>query len=158
MGVIGVCAGGYALLRREEGAFSNVQLVNAHLLDGEHWARGVGMLRVKAEGAEDDAGFEMQYYNGPLWTPPVDDTFPEYTVLARFVDDIHEGDAPEGVVPGTPAIVAAPFGGGRVVLFSPHPELTPGKGGLLVNAVKWAARGGLGEDEVISWGNVFGEK
>lgn len=46
---------------------------------------------------------------------------------------------------GRDAIVAAGFGEGRVVVFGPHPELTPELNHWLVNAVIWAA--GQGPDE-----------
>lgn len=151
MGAIGICAGGYAMI---QGA-GKVPLVNASLLDGEHWARGVAMLRVRpaAEGA---APFEMQYWNGPLWSPASAGDLPPFATLATFVDDIHEGDAPEGLVPGTPAIVAAPYRHGRVVLFSPHPEMTPGCGHLLESAVRWASRGRRAAEPPITWDEVFG--
>jgi hypothetical protein len=157
MGCIGVCAGGYALIRGEgDDVFSNVALVNADLLDGEHWERGVGTLHVVPVGVSAEP-FAIHYENGPLWSRATDPAMPACTVLANFVDDIHQNSAPEGIVPGTPAIVAAPFGRGRVVLFSPHPELTPGLGHLLVSAVRWAARGPLPDGEAITWQSVFGD-
>jgi glutamine amidotransferase-like uncharacterized protein len=153
-GVVGVCAGGYSLIRGEEDVFSNVELVNADLLDGEHWARGIGLVEV-VPAAEGAAPFEMLYYNGPLWLPGSDDSLPDYAVLATFVGEMHEGDAPEGVMPGTPAVIAAPLGGGRVILFSAHPEKSPGHEWLLERAVRWAAQGVVAEREEVSWESVF---
>jgi hypothetical protein len=155
-GVVGVCAGGYSLIRGEgeSDVFSNVELVNADLLDGEHWERGIGMVEV-APAAGGVAPFEMLYYNGPLWLPGSEDSLPTYAVLATFVGEMHENDAPEGVMPGTPAIIAAPLGEGRVVLFSPHPEKSPDHEWLLVRAVRWVAQGTLAEGEEVSWESVF---
>ena len=37
----------------------------------------------------------------------------------------------------TPAIVAAPFGRGRVLSISPHPEFTPELHPMIADAVRW---------------------
>jgi glutamine amidotransferase-like uncharacterized protein len=153
-GVIGICAGGYSLIQGS-GISAHVQLVDADLLDGEHWARGIGDVMV-APADESAEPFEVLYYNGPLWLPAGEAAVPDFAVLATFASDMHVGDAPEGVMPGTPAIVASPFGSGRVILFSPHPERTPGREWMLSHAIRWAA-GGPVEAEEITWEGVFGE-
>jgi hypothetical protein len=40
----------------------------------------------------------------------------------------------------TPAIIAGRYGEGRVVLFSPHPDMTPGRESLVRSAVLAVAR------------------
>lgn len=150
-GVIGICAGGYSLIRGENDRFCNVELMDADLLDGEHWARGIGNVMIQPAD-DDEEPIEILYYNGPLWKPADGAAVADYTVLAIFASDMHEGDAPTGVMPGTPAIIAAQRGEGRVVLFSPHPERTPGLGWMLVDAANWVA--GTPDDE-ISWETVF---
>jgi len=45
-----------------------------------------------------------------------------------------------GVMKGTTAIARAPFGEGRVICFSPHPEKTAGLEGMITRAINWAAK------------------
>jgi hypothetical protein len=47
---------------------------------------------------------------------------------------------------GRDAVVAAPLGEGRLVVFGPHPELSPGVEHWLQNAVRWSA--GEGSDAI----------
>lgn len=37
---------------------------------------------------------------------------------------------------GSPAIIAASYGRGRVILFSPHPDIAPGLESWLIRAVR----------------------
>jgi len=65
---------------------------------------------------------------------------PEYESLGIFRTGMAEKGAPEGIMPGTSAIVRATFEKGRVFVFSPHPEMTEGLGHMVERAVLWAAR------------------
>jgi hypothetical protein len=62
---------------------------------------------------------------------------PRYEVMGDFRTEIAEKGAPRGVMKGTTAIARARFGSGRVICFSPHPELTEGLGWMLRDAVRW---------------------
>jgi hypothetical protein len=55
---------------------------------------------------------------------------------------------------GHDAIIAAPYHDGRVVMFGPHPELTPGLEHLFQSALRWA--GGEGDD-TPTWDSVLGQ-
>ena len=75
--------------------------------------------------------FSFKYVNGPIIAPSGD-----YTVLATFAGNI--GSSSIASMVGTPAVVSKTHGKGRVVAFSPHPELS-GLGDLLKDAMLWAA-------------------
>ena len=66
-----------------------------------------------------------------------------FEVLATYRSEIHSGWPAwtTGQMVDTPAIVTSSFGGGRVLLSSPHPEMTnPLLYDLIVGYVRWAAR------------------
>jgi hypothetical protein len=50
----------------------------------------------------------------------------DYEVIATFETEIADKGAPKGVMKGTTAIAKGNFGNGRVICFSPHPEMTDG--------------------------------
>jgi hypothetical protein len=51
---------------------------------------------------------------------------------------VAKNNAPKGVQINSPAIAVGPYGKGRVILISPHPEQTPGLEDLVRNAALWA--------------------
>lgn len=143
-GFIGICAGAY--LASAEYPWS-LGLLDAHVLDGEHWARGQGevQLRISSAGrtafGSDQETCTIHFENGPLLGPGKNDDIADYELLAAFNTEITENGAPAGVMKGTAAIARGTFGKGRVVCFSPHPEKTPGLEPFLRAAVRWAADG-----------------
>jgi hypothetical protein len=50
---------------------------------------------------------------------------PPFRTLAVYATEIAENGSPAGIMKGSPAMAEAPFGKGRVMIFSPHPENTP---------------------------------
>ena len=76
-----------------------------------------------------------------------------YVSLADFETDLHDaarGFAP-GLMPGTPAMLAARYGEGRLVLFSPNPALDPSRNDVLLGAIRWVARPGpVAEDLTLA--------
>ncbi|WP_146457557.1 serine hydrolase domain-containing protein [Rubripirellula tenax] len=68
-----------------------------------------------------------------------DKNVPDYQSLAIYKTEIAENGAPEGVMPGTSAIVRAEYGDGRVFCFSSHPEMADGKEFMIGYAVHWLA-------------------
>ena len=154
-GYIGVCAGAYLALQGEE-AFHKLRLVAGRNLTGDAWQRGLAGLEVHAEGR---ARFKMFYANGPIFTPAPTEGLAPYVPLASFVGEIYSathGTGP-GEMPGTPAIVAAAYGAGRVLLFSPNPVLggagvvqTP----LMLDGLRWVAAGGA-VAETLRFADVF---
>jgi glutamine amidotransferase-like uncharacterized protein len=151
-GFIGICAGAYLASAEYPWA---LKLLDARVLDDEHWARGVGpaKLRLPAKAREAlGAKSEMltiHYENGPLLGPAEREDVPDFESLATFETEIRKNDAPKGVMLGTTAIARGEFGKGRVVCFSPHPEKSNGCEQFVMEAVKWAARDSSTNDEPI---------
>ena len=139
-GYIGICGGSY--LATCDYPWS-LGILNAHVLDKKHWARGTGPVDVaftspgkQVLGVGGD-NLTIQYGQGPLMAPATDAKLPPYEPWAKYEGEIAEKGAPKGVMPGTTAIAAAPYGTGRAVCFSPHPERTDGQESLLHYAVLW---------------------
>jgi glutamine amidotransferase-like uncharacterized protein len=161
-GFIGICAGAYLVPLSDNRTGADIQLINARLHDVEHWVRGaqtVECLALTKKGAG-TVPFSIHFENGPLFVPGNDPYLPEYVSLARYQTDLHAKDAPAGEMTGRDAIIASRFGRGRVILFSPHPEMTPGCEPMLAQAVRWAA--GQSEPQTsalgpeFSWEGIFG--
>jgi glutamine amidotransferase-like uncharacterized protein len=149
-GFIGICAGAYL------GSASypwSLNLLDARVVDSEHWARGQGevQLRLPPVGrsalAVDQEIVAIHYNQGPLLAPGEKSDLADYELLAAFETEIAENGAPSGVMKGTTAIARGSFGKGRVVCFSPHPEKTPGRESFVRDAVRWAARSRTGEPQ-----------
>jgi glutamine amidotransferase-like uncharacterized protein len=143
-GYVGICAGAY--LASVEYPWS-LKLLDARVVDDEHWARGTGQvkLRIPADGQAAlglcHASTTIHYENGPLLGPANRDDIPDFESLATYETEIRKNDAPEGVMIGTTAIARGRFGQGRVVCFSPHPEKTRSCESFVSEAVRWAAGG-----------------
>ena len=141
-GFIGICAGAY--LASADYDWS-LHILDAKVLDRKHWARGTGRVQLTMHDparkilGDDRAQVEVYYGQGPLLAPADDSDITDYTVLSDYKTEIAKNGAPRGVMPGTTAIAAAPFGKGRVLCFSPHPEKTEGLEFYVERAVIWAA-------------------
>jgi glutamine amidotransferase-like uncharacterized protein len=141
-GFIGICAGAY--LASIEYPWS-IGVLNAHVLDGAHWARGEGSVQLKISSvgqvafSSDTPTCAIHYQNGPLLSPAHKIEIPPFEVLAAYDSELAENGAPKGIMKGTTAIARGAYGKGRVVCFSPHPEKTPGRDEFLRAAIRWAA-------------------
>ncbi|HYE20825.1 MAG TPA: BPL-N domain-containing protein [Tepidisphaeraceae bacterium] len=128
-GYVGICAGAY--LASSDYKWS-LNILNAKVIDKEHWARGTGpvQLGLSAEGRKvlslDKEQVTCEYRQGPLLAPGDHPTLPAYAPLATYLTEVAKKGAPAGVMKDTTAIAAAPFGKGKVIAISPHPEKTPG--------------------------------
>ena len=142
-GYIGICAGAFLPIK---GYFGNLtkwlQIINAQPIDVDHWNRGSGKVQLEIvqqhpifRGIKSNK-FYLKYYSGPILEPS-DLELPPYKELAVFRTDFHENNATPGEMIGKSAVVESKYGKGRVILFSPHPELTPGMEKLLINAVHY---------------------
>ena len=155
-GYIGVCAGAYLAMQGEE-EFHKLRLVASRNLTGDFWQRGIAGLEVKAEGREN---FKLFFANGPIFTPAPTEGLAPYISLATYVGEIYNQAKGTGAgeMPGTPAIVAAAHGEGRVLLFSPNPVLG-GEGvvhsELMLAGLRWAATRGQVPD-TLRFADVFG--
>jgi hypothetical protein len=142
-GFIGICGGSY--LATCDYPWS-LGILNAKVIDKKHWARGHGPVDVvfTSKGTEEletkGKDLSIIYWQGPLLAPAEDAKLPAYEPWAKFEGEIADKGAPKGVMPGTTAIAAAPYGTGRVVCFSPHPEKTEGQESLLHYAVLWVTK------------------
>lgn len=69
---------------------------------------------------------DIRYSSGPILSPAGLSELPDYVSLAMFRTEIWQHEAQRYTMIGTPAIIAGRFGNGRVIIFSPHPEMTAG--------------------------------
>jgi glutamine amidotransferase-like uncharacterized protein len=141
-GFIGICAGAYLASAEYPWA---LKLLDARVIDDEHWARGQGEVQLRfppsgraALGIDREVA-TIYFENGPLLGPAESDDIPDYESLAAFETELAENGAPTGVMKSTTAIARGEFCKGRVVCFSPHPEKTPGREAFVSEAVRWAA-------------------
>ncbi len=141
-GYVGICAGSY--LASSHYSWS-LNLLNAKVVDREHWARGTGPAVLKmTETGKDALGeisdeVDVYYGQGPLLAPDTKEDLPPYETLALFASEIAKNGAPKGVMIGTTAIARAEYGNGRVICYSPHPEVSQGPNHLVLQGVLWAA-------------------
>ena len=143
-GFVGICAGSYLASAHYPWSLG---LIDARVVDREHWARGTGDVQIaltpaaRKVFAADKDEVTIYYGQGPLLAPAEHDDIPDYQLLARYETEIAEKGAPHGVMKGTTAIVRGTFGKGRVFCFSPHPEKTPELDPYVRAAVLWVAEG-----------------
>lgn len=154
-GVIAICAGGYLVAEGWNENTKAIELVNAKLWDDDHWARGEGFIDVKLAGDDSGTTRTMWFENGPIFVPANRTDMPAYSPLVKYVTDMAAKDAPKGLMTGRDAVIAAPFGKGRVVVFGPHPELSPDLQKWLLTSIRWAAALRPAEPDVD---NVLGEE
>jgi putative intracellular protease/amidase len=158
-GYVGICAGSYLAIQGPP-QYNHVAIVAARNWSDDAWKRGVAMLDVRPLGG--DAAFQMFYANGPVFRRDTVEGLAPFVPLAEFVSDkycLSCGTQP-GELPGTPAILAASYRAGRILLFSPNPVLAQGTAAphpeLFVAAVRWAAdRGPVAAS--LRWSDVFPE-
>ncbi len=81
----------------------------------------------------------VRYHNGPVMSPAGIRDLPDYEVLARFRSEVSRYEAQKGTMTGTPAIISARYGNGRVLCISPHPEAGGSLRPLLANGIRWTA-------------------
>lgn len=144
-GYLGICAGAWLASQRYLGI--------ANLEGVKPWYVGVGGLEVSMAPEATNVFASVRYqapatrmiemHNGPMWSPvPPDPSRPTFHVLAAYT--AARGTDKQGgeFFQGKPAIVTDHYGQGRIVLFSPHPELvsTNGNADMIVEAVRWLAR------------------
>jgi glutamine amidotransferase-like uncharacterized protein len=142
-GYIGICAGAY--LATCDYTWS-LHILDAKVIDKQHWARGNDPVNVafSDEGrtllAAPSATCSILYFQGPLLAPAGNPDLADYEALGTYDGEVAKNGAPTGVMKGTTAIARAPFGEGRVICFSPHPEKTAGLEGMITRAIHWAAK------------------
>jgi putative intracellular protease/amidase len=141
-GYLGVCAGAYLAASDKD---YQLGILNARVLDREHWARGRGDVVLDfSQAGQQELKFPhdkttVMYHQGPLLAPDDKTDLPPYTPVALFETEVALNGAPHGVMQGTTAMASGIFGKGRVFVISPHPEQTAGLDGLVRQAVAWVA-------------------
>lgn len=141
-GYVGICGGSYLASDSYDWSLG---IINTMVVDRAHWNRGHGPVKIAlTSGGKSLLGAAFDtlpiiYWQGPLMAPKNDPNLPPYTELATFQTEIVKNGASPGVMLGTTAIASAPYGEGRVVVFSPHPEKTVGEASLIHHAIVWAA-------------------
>jgi glutamine amidotransferase-like uncharacterized protein len=125
---LGICAGAYLACAEFDWG---LQLIAAETLS-DKWERGVATVDMQLTPAGREAfgrvetPLRVAYENGPVIGPINREGMPAYRTLATFSTEVAENGSPKGIMTGSPALAEARFGKGRVMLFSPHPERTPG--------------------------------
>lgn len=143
-GYLGICAGAY--LATNDYPWS-IGLLNAKVVDRKNWARGKGdvSLEITQEGkrlfAVEASETRVSYRQGPLLAAGASEELPAYIPLATYLTEIVENGATPGAMPGSTAIAKTTFGAGRVICFSPHPELPDGPNELILQGARWAGSG-----------------
>ena len=119
-GYVGICAGSFLATCRPD----RLSLVNAKANgrpDGG-WVK----LELTDVGNRILGNFPdlvvAQYSGGPIFSPAGEHDLPEYVPLAFYRTELAMSQTEERILVDTPAIIAARFGKGRVLLFSVHPE------------------------------------
>lgn len=142
-GYVGICAGSYLASSHYDWSLG---LINARVWDRAHWDRGGGevCLRMTDPGADLlglGGSVPVHYNQGPLLVPDDEADLPGYQVLATFETEVATKGAQPGSMTGTHAIIRSTYGRGRVICYSPHPEVTDGPNGLIAAGVAWAGGG-----------------
>ncbi len=158
-GYVGICAGAYMALQGEP-EFHKIAFVAGRHATGDAWRRGVATTWV--EPLDGSPRAPLHYANGPIFAPEVVEGLEAYVPLALFRADVYaeRHGTRAGEMPGTPAVVAARFGQGRILLFSPNPVLEgpdePAQPQLFVRALRFVDEPAPFPAE-LGWHHVFRE-
>ena len=136
-GYVGICAGAYLAC---SGFEWGVGVLNAKTVSSK-WRRGQGEVKIEGEAfGEKLADRGIRYVNGPIIKPDARKDLPSFESLVTFRTELAQNDTPAGIMVGSPAMVRATYGLGRVFTSSPHPEQTAGLEPVVEKAVRWVAR------------------
>ncbi len=137
-GYVGICAGAY--LASADYVWS-LNILDAKVVDRAHWGRGKGTVEIELSDLgkqtlkNQSDHLQIHYAQGPLLAPGNNPDIPDYETLATFKTEIALNGAPPGVMTGTTAAAQGKFGNGRVLCFSPHPEMTKGLETMVQQAI-----------------------
>ena len=156
-GYVGICAGAYLCSAHYPWSLN---IIDTHVFTGSQeieglgkkqmWFRG-GPANVKLQFSEagiqllgrinmvDCATIEVRYQNGPIVSRRHYPGLCPFTTIAFFRSENGLYPPQRDTMIDTPAIVTAPFGGGRVVSIGPHPEATKGLEHIVTSLVQWSA-------------------
>lgn len=162
-GYVGICGGAFLATAKYDWGMA---LVNAKPLTGKIDIPGKGMVSIAARGAGTvkmeltDAGksvfgdspglLDIRYSGGPIISPAGMSDLSKYVSLAVFRTEVWEYEPQQGSMIDTPAIIAGRFGKGRVIIFSPHPEMTAGLEFLVRCAILATARTRSAQEDSVT--------
>jgi putative intracellular protease/amidase len=141
-GYIGICAG--AFMAASEPYEWGLNLLDARIVDHDHWARGIGPveLELSEEGrrvfGDFDGRLTLHYGQGPILEPAGRGDIEDYAVLGWYRTGIGLNGADPEVMVDTPAIVCGRYGEGRVLASSGHAEWSSGLESFLLRYFEWA--------------------
>ncbi len=147
-GFVGICAGAYLASAHYPWSLN---LLDAKVIDTKHWNRGIGTVDIELTptGREilhtTNQKLPIHYGQGPLLAPANRPEIEDYEEMATFKTEITKNGAPKGVMIGTTAIARGRFGQGRVICFSPHPEMTKGLEPFVQDAIDYVNRKPAGQ-------------
>lgn len=139
-GYVGICAGCY--LACENFSWS-LKILDAKTKSSK-WRRGVKQLELGFDSALsdllslDESSALVKYANGPVMEPAGSPDIPDFTTLAVFKTETAENETPPGIQIDSPAILTGPYGEGRVVGISPHPEQSDGLREIVPRLIEWS--------------------
>jgi glutamine amidotransferase-like uncharacterized protein len=152
-GYLGVCAGAFLGSSTFEWSLS---LVNAEARTGtrnvpkigrQMWLnRGSGDVQVQLShaGLKILGGkrphFTARYTGGPIFRPGRRTDLGEYVALAYYTSEVYLFEFQKNTMSGTPAIIAAPYGEGAVILVGSHAEFRFGQRDVVRAAIMAAAK------------------
>lgn len=170
-GYVGICAGSYLSLnpwghsiRPNSPDRGRLAIVDATIV-GSGWQRGVEtawFTPVYHNATPALASrVDLHYANGPVFNLLSSRRMPAVVSLATFEGDLAwpEYGTRHGETPGAPAIVASSYGAGRILLFSPNPQIDgpsgPARSEMVDQALRWVSQGGavpptLGYEDVFT--------
>jgi glutamine amidotransferase-like uncharacterized protein len=138
-GYLGICAGGFLATTND---VYGLGLINARAITGSRYLSGHGYISQSVRGTGNidleltDFGQQflgevkelrsIYYSSGPIFYPAFREDLPDFISLATFRTEITLYEYQKGEMIGKPAIIAAPFGKGKVCLISPHFEMSEG--------------------------------
>ena len=144
-GYIGICAGAYMTAQHPKYRWG-LGLLDADILDHDHYARGVGFVKIELTDAGREALgdkrkglLELHYGNGPLFLRAQKDRVPDYREFAFYRTGIARGGARVETMVDTPAIIGGSYGKGRVVASSGHTGWSKGLEHFFSRYVLWAS-------------------
>lgn len=142
-GFIGICAGAYLASAHYDWSLN---ILDAKVIDTKHWNRGKGSVQIALTDIGKDAfqlnrsDVSIYYAQGPLLAPGSRADIADYQTIATFETEIAKNGAPVGVMKGTTAIASGQYGSGRVLCFSPHPEMTDNLESFVLHAINYVKR------------------
>lgn len=160
-GYVGICAGAYLASCKESLSLNLIivtPLTGTIAVPGPEGvtsinmaARGGGIVKVELTDAgskilgQRSGLLDVSSGGGPVFHAAGRKDLPECVSLAVYRTEVWLYEPQRGTMVDTPAILAAPFGKGRVIVFSPHPEssnpnVSPGLESFVTRAVLAVAR------------------